>query len=282
VLPAVSAMTQDALGSLQIPVRLAPPVFIDHIGERDTADWPEPAHRVADRQQGTGMDAVRQAESGLGFLLEIQVECRQCRIMIKITPVLQLRIGASTGPNFSTQSLTVSYETSSPRSARSSSRSLVGIPARLLGRNLPAIVKNDLWWLDPKDPHRVTYVRQGLFGPTLPTFWTSNPAYAQVQNEHVWQTDGRDHSGQGDGAGRGREGVQAGRGDLREIPDHANLNRGRPPTHSRNAFTGRTGLKRVGHGAAREMACAGPERLKHFALGYGGDGCTIAKQSPAG
>jgi hypothetical protein len=59
------------------------------------------------------------------------------------------------------------------------------------GRNLPAmpaIVKNDPWWLDPKDPHRVTYARQGLFGPTVPTFWTSNPAYAQVQNEHVWQT----------------------------------------------------------------------------------------------
>src|SRR5437763_16146867 len=60
-----------------------------------------------------------------------------------------------------------------------------------LGRNLPAmlaIVKNDPWWLDPKDPHRVTYVRQGLFGPTVPTFWTSNPAYAQVTNAHVWQT----------------------------------------------------------------------------------------------
>ena len=27
---------------------------------------------------------------------------------------------------------------------------------------------------------------QGLLGPTVPTFWTSNPAYAQVQNEHVW------------------------------------------------------------------------------------------------
>jgi hypothetical protein len=40
---------------------------------------------------------------------------------------------------------------------------------------------------------------------------------------------GRDHSGQGDAAGRGRESVQAGRGDLREIPDHTNLNRVRPP-----------------------------------------------------
>src|SRR5437667_4300354 len=60
-----------------------------------------------------------------------------------------------------------------------------------LGRNLPAmpaIVKHDPWWLDPKDPHRAAYVRQGLFGPTVPTFWTSNPAYAQLQNEHVWQT----------------------------------------------------------------------------------------------
>ena len=81
---------------------------------------------------------------------------------------------------------------------------------------------------------------------------------------------GRDHSGQGDAAGRGREGVQAGRGDLREIPDHANLNRVRPPAHSRNAFTGRAGLKRVGHGAAREMACAGPERSKHFRAGLWG------------
>ena len=25
-----------------------------------------------------------------------------------------------------------------------------------------------------------------LLGPTLPSFWTFNPAYAQVQNEHVW------------------------------------------------------------------------------------------------
>ena len=60
-----------------------------------------------------------------------------------------------------------------------------------LGRNLPAmaaIMKDDPWWLDPKDPHRVAYVNQGLLGPTVPTFWTSNPAYAQVQNEHVWAT----------------------------------------------------------------------------------------------
>src|SRR5690348_9690568 len=58
-----------------------------------------------------------------------------------------------------------------------------------LGRNLPAmpaIVKDDPWWF--ADPHRAAYTRQGLLGSTVPTFWTSNPAYAQVQNEHVWQT----------------------------------------------------------------------------------------------
>jgi multiple sugar transport system substrate-binding protein len=60
-----------------------------------------------------------------------------------------------------------------------------------LGRNIPAmpsIVKDDPWWLDPKDPHRGPYIQQGLLGPTMPTFWTFNPAYAQVQNEHVWPT----------------------------------------------------------------------------------------------
>ena len=58
-----------------------------------------------------------------------------------------------------------------------------------LGRSIPAmlsIVKNDPWWLDPADPHRVAYVQQGLFAPTSPSFWAYNPAYAQVQNEHVW------------------------------------------------------------------------------------------------
>jgi multiple sugar transport system substrate-binding protein len=58
-----------------------------------------------------------------------------------------------------------------------------------LGRNIPcmkSIVQNDPWWLDPADPHRVAYVQQALLGPTTPSFWAFNPAYAQVQNEHVW------------------------------------------------------------------------------------------------
>jgi multiple sugar transport system substrate-binding protein len=58
-----------------------------------------------------------------------------------------------------------------------------------LGRNIPcmpAIATDDPWWRE--DPHRAAYVQQGLLGPTLPTFWTFNPAYAQLQNEHVWPT----------------------------------------------------------------------------------------------
>src|SRR5262252_1702444 len=51
---------------------------------------------------------------------------------------------------------------------------------------MPSIVKGDPWWLDPADPHRVAYVKQALLGPTVPNFWVFNPAYAQVQNEHIW------------------------------------------------------------------------------------------------
>jgi multiple sugar transport system substrate-binding protein len=51
---------------------------------------------------------------------------------------------------------------------------------------MPSIVNGDSWWLDPADPHRVAYVKQALLGPSVPNFWVYNPAYAQVQNEHVW------------------------------------------------------------------------------------------------
>jgi multiple sugar transport system substrate-binding protein len=53
---------------------------------------------------------------------------------------------------------------------------------------MPSILKSDPWWLDPADPHRVAYVNQALLGPTVPYFWVYNPAYAQVQNEHVFPT----------------------------------------------------------------------------------------------
>jgi multiple sugar transport system substrate-binding protein len=60
-----------------------------------------------------------------------------------------------------------------------------------LGRRVPAmpsIVKDDKWWTDPKDPHVAAYTQQAVLGPTLPQFWVYNPAYAQVQNEHVFMT----------------------------------------------------------------------------------------------
>lgn len=56
-----------------------------------------------------------------------------------------------------------------------------------LGRNLPAfpeVVKDDPWWLDPKDPHRAPYVRQVFFGPTIPVYYVYNPAYAEVRTAH--------------------------------------------------------------------------------------------------
>ncbi len=56
-----------------------------------------------------------------------------------------------------------------------------------LGRNIPvmpSVAKNDPWWF--ADPHRKAYTEQGVLGPTLPAYWAFNPAYAEVQNTHVW------------------------------------------------------------------------------------------------
>jgi multiple sugar transport system substrate-binding protein len=58
-----------------------------------------------------------------------------------------------------------------------------------LGRNvpcMPSIVKRDPWWF--ADPHRKAYTTQALLSPTIADYWAFNPAYAQVQNEHVWPT----------------------------------------------------------------------------------------------
>ena len=58
-----------------------------------------------------------------------------------------------------------------------------------LGRNIPVMpttVKKDPWWF--ADPHRAAYTQQGALGETVPAYWAFNPAFAQVQNEHVWST----------------------------------------------------------------------------------------------
>ena len=52
---------------------LTPLIFVDDIGERDTANRPEPSHRITDRQQSIGMNVGRQSESSFRLLLEVQV-----------------------------------------------------------------------------------------------------------------------------------------------------------------------------------------------------------------
>jgi len=58
-----------------------------------------------------------------------------------------------------------------------------------LGRWLPAIpdiVKNDSWWTDPKDPHRLSYVNQGVLGNTVPFHYAYNPGWAEANAAQIW------------------------------------------------------------------------------------------------
>ena len=58
-----------------------------------------------------------------------------------------------------------------------------------LGRFLPTmpeIVKNDPFWLDPKDQHVSAYTQQGLFSPTVPQYPVNNPGYAEVEATQIW------------------------------------------------------------------------------------------------
>jgi multiple sugar transport system substrate-binding protein len=60
-----------------------------------------------------------------------------------------------------------------------------------LGRWLPAmpeVVKTDPFWLDPKDPHRSAYVREGLLGPTTVSYPVLNPGYAEANAKQIWGT----------------------------------------------------------------------------------------------
>jgi hypothetical protein len=58
---------------LQIPRRLTPPISVDDIGERNTANWPKSAHGIPDRQQCIRAHAGWQPECGLRFFLN----CKQ-------------------------------------------------------------------------------------------------------------------------------------------------------------------------------------------------------------
>ncbi|MGH7047286.1 MAG: ABC transporter substrate-binding protein [Stellaceae bacterium] len=49
------------------------------------------------------------------------------------------------------------------------------------------MAKSDPFWLSSGDPHRTTYIKTALFGPTLPLYTAYNPAMAEVDTHHVFQ-----------------------------------------------------------------------------------------------
>lgn len=52
---------------------------------------------------------------------------------------------------------------------------------------MPSIALNDPWWTDPKrDPHVPVYVKEGLVDPSVPYYFSYNPAYAEVLSDHNW------------------------------------------------------------------------------------------------
>jgi multiple sugar transport system substrate-binding protein len=51
---------------------------------------------------------------------------------------------------------------------------------------IPAIVRDDPWWLDPSDPHRPPYVQESVLGPTIAQYNGYNPAWGQVNAEQLW------------------------------------------------------------------------------------------------
>jgi multiple sugar transport system substrate-binding protein len=57
---------------------------------------------------------------------------------------------------------------------------------------MPSMVHDDPYWLDPADPHRSVAVRQGVLDATKSWFYVSNPAYAQVNAEHVFSVAASD------------------------------------------------------------------------------------------
>ncbi len=64
-----------------------------------------------------------------------------------------------------------------------------------LGRWLPPmpdLVKSDPFWLDPADPHRAAYTREGLLSPTVPNYPALNPGYAEANAQQIWGTAAAD------------------------------------------------------------------------------------------
>jgi multiple sugar transport system substrate-binding protein len=53
---------------------------------------------------------------------------------------------------------------------------------------MPELVKNDSFWLDPKDQHRSTYAREAMLSPTVPAYTVFNPGIAEVNAQQIWGT----------------------------------------------------------------------------------------------
>jgi multiple sugar transport system substrate-binding protein len=51
---------------------------------------------------------------------------------------------------------------------------------------MPALVKDDPFWLDPSDPHRPPFARETLLGLTTADYPVFNPAWGQFNSEQVW------------------------------------------------------------------------------------------------
>ena len=52
---------------------------------------------------------------------------------------------------------------------------------------MPSIVKDDPWWLDPKDQHRKTHTEMAVLGPLFPWYEAWTPAIAEVNTAHLYQ-----------------------------------------------------------------------------------------------
>jgi hypothetical protein len=138
-----------------------------------------------------------------------------------------------------------------------------------LGRNtpvMPSIVKNDSWWF--ADPHRAAYTQQGRARANRAAIlgFKSGPCPGSDRACLVHRLDGH-HPGRGDAGGGDRKVVEAGRGDLREIPDRADLSTisrrvsvDDEPGHLRSRLRGGGGEERLS-AARRRSIVDGSERL---------------------
>ena len=110
-----------------------------------------------------------------------------------------------------------------------------------LGRALPAmpdLVKNDPFWLDPKDPHRSAYARQGMLEPTVPLYPIFNPGYAEADSQQTWGIAAADIIREGMTPQAAAEKALKRIGDiLAKYPDRGELTKrgdhGRCPSHRR-------------------------------------------------